>query len=458
MLSNQRILRLIQPDFLPQLNAFLNSRTAQAATARGELVRTHPFFGPPPGEFADIPRGRLFEHDRIPFVSHPYEWSSAMLHAAGSLTLRLAESALEEGFGIKDATPYNVLFRGPQPVFVDVPSFETRDPRDASWRAYAQFVRTFLLPLAAEKYCGIATHETLAAHRDGLAPEQLNRSLGVFRRWMPPLVSLVTLPKLLGRAGQEESAHRVRLAASPELARYILRGLLRSCRRQLSALAPEPRADSTWSGYLDRKSLYSAEQREQKERFVRKAVDLAARGPVLDVGANEGHYGLLAARAGASVVAIDSDAAVVGSLFRRASAEKLDVLPLVVDLARPTPAMGWRNAENSSFLERCAGRKNSPGKFSLVLLLAVVHHLLVTERIPLDQVLNLAADFSKDLVLIEYVTPEDPMFRRLLRGRDELYSHLTRARFEAATQARFELIQSEQIQGLERWLYLFRRR
>ena len=47
-----------------------------------------------------------------------------MLHAAGALTLELAQGALEEGFGLKDATPYNVLFRGSRPVFVDVLSFE----------------------------------------------------------------------------------------------------------------------------------------------------------------------------------------------------------------------------------------------------------------------------------------------------------------------------------------------
>jgi hypothetical protein len=31
--------------------------------------------------------------------------------------------SLREGFGLKDATPYNVLFRGAQPVFVDLLSF-----------------------------------------------------------------------------------------------------------------------------------------------------------------------------------------------------------------------------------------------------------------------------------------------------------------------------------------------
>ena len=69
----------------------------------------------PAGEYPELGASReagVWEHERIPFPSFPYEWPPEMLEAAGSLTLDLAEAALEEGFGLKDATPYNVLFRG----------------------------------------------------------------------------------------------------------------------------------------------------------------------------------------------------------------------------------------------------------------------------------------------------------------------------------------------------------
>ncbi len=82
---------------------------------------------------------------------------------------------------------------------------------------------------------------------------------------------------------------------------------------------------------------------------------------VLDVGANTGHFSEMAARAGASVVAIDGDTAVVGDIWRRASAEKLDILPLVVNLAQPTPPTGWRNRECPSFLDRATGQSFESG-------------------------------------------------------------------------------------------------
>ncbi len=458
----QRILRAVEPSHIPDLEGFLNTRAAQEAIAQGRLVRSTPI---PAGELrglglseAAAPGSLWLEHERISFPSFPYEWPPEMLYAAGSLTLDLAEAALEEGFGLKDATPYNVLFRGSQPVFVDVLSFERRDPLDATWLAYGQFVRTFLLPLAAHRYFGLSPSSTLACQRDGIEPETMYQWAGWRRRLTPPLAGLVSFPKWLGgRKGKEGAvSYRTPPARSEEQARFVLGGLLRSCRRQLRSLAPKPSPDSTWSGYLDHKSLYSPAQLQQKERFVEEALELARPQRVLDIGANEGRFSCLAARKGAEVVAIDTDPTVTGSIWKRAAADRLNVLPLVIDFTRPTPAIGWRNRECPSFLER-AGLERAGNKFDLVMFLAVAHHILVTERIPLEDLLDLADEISRDYVLIEFVAPEDPMFHWIVRGRDRLYAHFSPAWFEAAASARFELVRSQKLDGLHRWLYLFRR-
>ncbi len=455
-----RILREVEPSYAAVLEAFLSTPTAREATGRGSLVRSQRV---PAAEYPELGSSGfagehgLWEHERIAFPSFPYEWPPEMLAAAGSLTLDLAEAALEDGFGLKDATPYNILFRGAQAVFVDVLSFERRDPLDQTWLAYGQFVRTFLLPLAAQRYFGLPVNHLLKGLRDGIEPEMLYQWAGWLRRLTPPLLGLVSLPKwMAGRGDGNAQSYRTRPAGSPEQARFVLGALLRSCRRHLKALAPDQHKQSVWSGYLDQKSLYSAAQLEEKEGFVKEALDLAMglERPVrvLDVGANEGRFSLLAARRGAEVVAIDSDAVVTGSTWRLAAAENLNILPLVVDFTRPTPAVGWRNRECASFLDRAAG------SFDLVMMLAVAHHILVTERIPLEDLLALADELSREYVLIEFVAPADPMFQRIVRGRDQLYAHFSPAWFEAAALSRFELVRSAKIDGLHRWLYLFRRR
>jgi SAM-dependent methyltransferase len=335
---------------------------------------------------------------------------------------------------------------------VDVLSFERRDPLDVSWMAYGQFIRTFVLPLLAHRSFQIPLAQIFTANRDGLDPETVYQWVGALRALTPPYLGLVTLPHLLGaRKAADESAYTPKPASSAEQAQFILSGLLRKSRRQLEAVAPEPQSSSTWTGYLDHKSLYGPAQLAQKEKFVQQALDLARPKSLLDVGANEGHFSFLAARRGASVVAIDNDAAVVGSIWKQAYRENLDVLPLVVDLTRPTPATGWRNQENLSFLDRAGAG------FDMVSMLAVLHHILVSERIPLEELLSLADQLTGRYLLIEFVGPEDPMFRRILRGREKLYRHVSREWFEAKAQSRFELIRSEKIDGLNRWIYLFER-
>jgi 2-polyprenyl-3-methyl-5-hydroxy-6-metoxy-1,4-benzoquinol methylase len=442
-----RILRILNPEGAASLAAFLQTTTAREAAETGKLVRSTRLDA---AEFPELDATALIEHERIPFPSYPYEWPPEMLHAAGALTLELAKSVLDEGFGLKDASPYNVLFRGSEPVFVDVLSFERRDPLDPSWNAYAQLVRTFLLPLLAWREFGLSPDQVLMARRDGLEPETMYRWAGFRRRWKFRFMALVSLPKWMSRR-QDAAVYRARQASSAEQAAFILKGLLNSCRRHLDALRPG-QAVSKWSDYTEAKSLYSDAEFAEKEAFVTDALGLARHGNVLDVGANEGHFSFLAAASGARVVAIDSDPAVSGAIWRKAHAGRLDVLPLVVDLTRPTPATGWRNQECESFLDR------SRGGFDLVLMLAVIHHMLVTERVPLEDLLDLVSEISKEYALIEYVAPEDPMFQRIVRGREALYSHLTRDRFEAAAARRFDLVRSTRIGGLHRWLYLFRRR
>jgi len=163
------------------------------------------------------------------------------------------------------------------------------------------------------------------------------------------------------------------------------------------------------------------------------------------------YFSALVASKGANVVAIDQDPEVVGALWRRAAAENLTILPLVVNLARPTPAVGWRNEECPSFLDR------TRGAFDTVLMLAVLHHMLVVEQIPLEAILELVAQLTSEYLLIEFVSPEDPMFRRLVRGRAELFAHLSKELFESTARRWFEIVRAEDLLAT-RSIYLLRKR
>lgn len=395
----------------------------------------------------------VFEHERIAFVGYPYEWPPEMLWEAARLTLELGRAALAEGYGLKDATPYNVLFRGPRAVFVDVPSFERRDAADSVWLAQGQLVRTFLLPLLANRRWRFELADIFMTHRDGLEPEEVYLWSGFFERLSPKMLSLVSLPTWLRSRAQTQGSrlYESRRLAEPEKAQFILNSLLKRMERTLDSLKPARRTKSAWSDYMATHS-YSEPAFAEKEKFVDEALRESKPKRVLDIGANTGHFSARAAKAGAEVVAIDIDSACAGRIWERANEENLNILPLVVDLSRPTPALGWNNCECPSFLER------SRGAFDCVLMLAVIHHLLVTERIPLREILRLVSELTSAWLVLELVGPEDEMFRQLTRGREALHAGLTRESFEQACAPHFDVVRSLPLVGKARWVYFLKRK
>ncbi len=462
LLAGDRVFRFVAQDAAPELRTFLGTPGALNAISRGLLVRTI-FLDTTDTETlfddASVAQSRplvyetvVVEHERVAIRSFPYEWPPEMLHAAGELMLDLAESALTENFSLKDATPYNVLFRSARPVFVDLLSFEPRDPCDPTWLPLNQFTRTILLPLLVNKYFGFRLDQLLTISRDGLEPSDVIRLCGPVERFLPPFLTLVSLPYWLGKKQPQEqvSIYQPKRLGDPERASFILRQQFKRLRRQLARVEPEVRY-SGWSDYMTPDKFFSLEYLRTKEAFVAQALEEYRPKRVLDVGCNTGHFSLLAARAGATVVALDQDPVVVGAVWRQAVAEDLEILPLVVNLARPTPAIGWRNEECPSFLDRMRGA------FEAVLMLAVLHHMLVTEQIPLPAILELAAELTSDLLIIEFISPRDPMFRRIVRGREELFEGLTQNVFEETANNWFDLVRGERL-NQTRWLYLLRKR
>ncbi len=452
-LRDGRVFRVVHPEGQRILDSFLATRTAQSLLEKGQLVQSEVLSEAEAAEVTTLAPGDiLVEHDKIAFPSYPYEWAPEMLHTAATMTLELARGLLPEGIGLKDGTPYNVLFRGTVPVFVDVLSFEQRDEHDPTWLPYAQFIRTFLLPLLVNKHLGMPLDQIFLTRRDGLEVEEVYRWLPWTRRIRPPFLSLVAMPTWLDARHKRDdtSIYRKKLVDDPEKARFILNALFGSLRRSLRAAAPKQDRTSGWRDYMSTNS-YTDDAFRDKENFTREVLAEVSPARVLDIGCNTGHFSRLAAEKGAGVVAIDYDPVVVGSVWRSAVEEKLDILPLVVNLGRPSPAAGWRNRELSSFLDRARGQ------FDLLLMLAVIHHLLVSERVPLEEILRVAAEMTRDAVLMEYVDPGDPMFRVLVRGREELHRDLTPESFEAACKRHFKIVRSFAPEGATRRLYLLRK-
>jgi hypothetical protein len=391
-------------------------------------------------------------HERVPFISYPYEWTFSMLRDAALLHLEMLLAALPEGITTKDGSAYNIQFHSAgRPVFIDIGSF-TRQREGEPWDGYRQFCQTLLYPLLLTGHLGVPFQPWLRAQIDGIESSQLRPLFRGARRWRAGVLRHVHLHDAMQRRFASASAGEVRdemraAGFSTELVVATVRGLRKLVRR----LDWQP-PDSHWAGYRETCS-YSEADRDAKRAFVEAALAGAASrnggelGLVLDLGANDGAFARLAADCNArQVVAVESDHAVTDALYRSLRDEPDQrILPLVMDLANPSPGTGWRGRERASFAARADA--------DAVLALALVHHLAIGHNVPLPEVIASLAELGRTLI-VEFVEPSDPMAQRLLANKPAgLFGDYRREVFERLLAERFTIVRREQLPSGSRTLY-----
>jgi ribosomal protein L11 methylase PrmA len=380
----------------------------------------------------------------VPFVSHPYEWSFQELKDAALLTLALQRRALEHDLSLKDASAYNVQFRGATPVFIDTLSFEIYRP-GTPWVGYQQFCKHFLAPLALVAYRHPGLAALLRANIDGI-PLDLTSRLLPARTWaIPSLLTHVHLHALSLRRYADTS--QPTRAAATGLSKNGLLGLVDSLESAIRRLQWRP-GGTEWADYYDATN-YSGSAGEHKATVVAEMLAEVAPRSVWDLGANTGRYSRIASRRGCLTIAFDVDAAAVDRNYRACRRDGEDrLLPLVMDVTNPSPDLGWDHDERASLARR--------GPADLVMALALVHHLAIGNNVPLDRI---AAALRRlgGAVLIEFVPKGDSQVARLLARREDIFPDYTEAAFERAFAAHFALRRKVAIRDSSRTLYLWTR-
>jgi hypothetical protein len=439
------VLRALSERGVADWEALAASELFRAWSAEGKLVATEPVDGVDgmPAELAGGDYAAVLAHERLPFVSYPYEWTFGMLRDAALLQLELLLAALDEGLTLKDATPYNIQWRGARPVFVDIGSFERLRPGEP-WAGYRQFCMLFLYPLMLQAYKGAHFQPWLRGSLDGLRPSEFRSLLSLrdlFRRGV--LANVVLHARLEERYGdrRRDVKRELRAAGFHE---GIIRANVSRLTKIVRGLRWQP-GRSEWSGYAD-ESPYSAADADAKEAFVREAAAGRRRRLTWDLGCNDGRYTRIAADGSDFVVALDADAAVVEAFYHALQDEGSEtILPLIADVVDPSPGLGWRGLERKTLEER--------GRPELLLCLALLHHVVISGNVPVVAFLDWLASLKTELV-IELPTREDPMVERLLAGKgpDSNPDYQTGV-FERALEDRWEVLRREVLPSGTRILY-----
>lgn len=359
-------------------------------------------------------RGELPElvirHPKVPFISYPYEWTFEQLKDAALAHLDLQIRCLEYGVALSDASPFNMQVYEGRFRHIDLLSLKPYVEGEP-WRGYNQFCRMFLAPLLVEAWAGISFQPILRGQIDGLDLHDVSRMLPKTRLWtsINALLHISFQSQVMARADSTKSIGTKPAKISLPKSRF--RALLLDLHAWISGLHSGRKRRSYWSDYAS-DNTYTAETRRTKLEFIRAWAHKVKGGMIWDIGGNTGDFSKAALEGGAALsIIFDSD---IDSLEKAYGEAKrgVPILPLLVDIANPSPQQGWKQRERAGLNER--SRPDG------LIALAVIHHLAIGRNLPLQEVVHWLVDAAPEGI-IEFVPKSDPMIVEMLFERDDVF-------------------------------------
>lgn len=376
---------------------------------------------------AELGYEMMLEHARVPFVTFPHEWPASMLHAAAKFHLKLFQKLGEHGLTLKDWHPYNILFDGTEPVFVDFTSIipATDLPKQAylagekapggfgKWDEYSIALYR-MYKLTYEPYFGLPLvmmqQGRHAEAREKLVKTALNATESGMLR------GEVFAGRSAARAAYELNDLRLRMTLNergPIKTRFFAH-----LSRMLDGMRVAVKGSAYSSYYEDKKEAFASEPSidwTNKQNVVHDALVRFDPSTVLDIGSNTGWFSLLAAKLGSKVVGVDLDEACIDALFAAAHREKLSVVPLVANLMVPPPDIFAKTFEHEPSLSKIGGDKPlypSPEKrlqCEMVMALAIVHHLALGQGHSFERIASTLSGLASKHLCVEFVQRDDKM-------------------------------------------------
>ena len=381
----------------------------------------------------------------VKLVSYPYEWSFGLLKEAALATLSIQKRALKRGMSLKDASAYNIQFVNGKAALIDTLSFEAYE-EGKPWDAYRQFCQHFLAPLALMAHVDVRLSGLLRNYIDGVPLDLAAKLLPGRTRLNFGLMSHLHLHAKM----QTQQADKAPSSATAKggMRKEALIGLIDSLRNTVNKLEWKP-GGTEWGDYYEITN-YTDAGAKHKAEIIGKWLDKVKPNSVWDLGANDGTFSRLASERGIFTVAFDIDPTAVEKNYRQVKqAKEQNLVPLVLDLTNPSPAIGWHNKERDSFVERAPAE--------MVFSLALIHHLAISNNLPLGDIARFFADIGQ-WVVMEFVSKSDSQVQKLLQSRKDIFDRYTIEDFETSFGEYFEIREKVAVTESERHLFLLEKK
>jgi hypothetical protein len=378
---------------------------------------------------------------KVNFISYPFEWSFSQLRDAALLTLKIQKIALKHGMTLKDASAYNVQFYKGKPIFIDTLSFE-KYQQGEPWQAYRQFCQHFLAPLSLMAYKDQRLNQLFRTYIDGVPLDLADKLLPLKARIKPSLYMHLILHS-------KAQKNRAGVAKRPTgtVKKSNLEAILLNLENSVKKLNPKI-SKTEWGEYYQNTN-YTVKSADKKAEIIKEFCKNLKLKSANDFGGNNGRYSRVLNSLGIETICNDIDINAVESNYKhiRDKGEVL-MLPLLIDLTNPGGTIGWANDERPSIDQRF--------NTDLSMVLALIHHLAISNNLPFSNISKYFAKFSPYLI-IEFVPKQDSQVQILLATRKDIFKNYNEDSFKKAFSTDFKLLKEQKIAGTHRTLYLFER-
>ncbi len=437
--ENGKIFRQINLSYKNEYDKLMGSGLYKELADKGLLVRHKEVSHSTVGKEAY----KVIQPQKIDFISYPYEWSFSQFKDAALLTLEIQKIAMKHGMSLKDASAFNVQFDKGKPVFIDTLSFEIVNSKP--WVAYKQYCQHFLAPLSLMAYTDVALANLLRAKIDGIPLELTAKLLPKHTKLK---FGLATHIHLHARSQQKHASSTKGSIETKTISENALKGIVSNLLSTTKKL--KWKHDSTEWGEYYTFTNYNDKSFTEKKKIIENYIEKTNPKSVWDLGANNGLFSRIASDKGILTVAFDIDPVAVEANYQQVKRNREEfILPILMDLTNPGPALGWAHKERDSLEQR--------GPADMVFSLALIHHMAISNNLPLTLVADYFAQLGKYLI-IEFVPKGDSQVNILLATRKDIFPNYNEKGFEEAFKTRYNVIQKARIKGSKRTLYLMKKK
>jgi len=361
----------------------------------------------------------VVEHEYIKHWNYPYEWSFDMLKDAAMVVLEVNNIANKYNYEVMDGHAYNVVFNMNRPQYVDFGSFVKR--RNNNWVSYNIFYNHFYIPLYlwSKGYSDIARNIFLMRDyfnekeffkiKYPLGGQTIYKILNMLRK--VSIASKDDIYKKISNKYKKRIAIAINNIFKNKFNTYVLYNKIRKLKK--------PIEKSAWYDYHNKINPATNERFLRIKEIINNFKDASS---VIELASNQGKFSefIYENTHIKKIIATDYDKEAVNIMYLN-NKDRDNFLPLVYDVVR---------TNGRKYDEYIHNRIKS----DIVIALALTHHLILTQKVPIEYIFRTMSRLTNKYIIIEFMPlglyagdinniPEVPSYYTLEWFKNEFKKH-----------------------------------